>query len=117
MPIEFQIDHDRRLVSARASGPLVDHDLFDYQKNVWSRPEVAGFNELIDMSAVEKIDYPSPARVQQLATFSAAMDAAAPPSKLAIVAPDHLSFGLGRMYQTYRGLEERSTKEVRVFRT
>jgi len=33
------------------------------------------------------------------------------------VAPADLVFGLGRMYETYRGLNERSTKEVAVFRT
>ncbi len=78
---------------------------------------MAGYNELIDMSTVEKIDFTGPAHLRQLAALSAAMDVAAPPSKFAIVAPDHLSFGLGRMYEAYRGLEERSTKEVGVFRT
>lgn len=67
--------------------------------------------------SVEKIALPATARVQQLATLSAEMDAAASPSKLAIVAPDDLAFGLGRMYEIYRELHPRSTKEVKVFRT
>ena len=55
--------------------------------------------------------------MMQLARLSAAMDAGAPPSKLAVVAPQDLAFGLGRMYQAHRDLESRSTKQVGVFRT
>jgi hypothetical protein len=116
MPIEFQIDHQRRLVIARAHGILAGQDLFDYQKSVWSRPDVAGYSELIDMSGVESIEAPTGQRIRQLASLSAAMDAETR-SKFAIVASDEFAFGLGRMYETYRGLEEGSTKEVRVFRT
>jgi len=39
------------------------------------------------------------------------------PSKFAIVAPQALPFGLGRMYEMYREMNEHSTKQVRVFRT
>jgi hypothetical protein len=38
-------------------------------------------------------------------------------SRFAIVAPADVAFGLGRMYQAYRTLDRRSTKEVGVFRT
>lgn len=117
MPIEYQIDFERRLVIAKGVGTVADPDIFDYQKQVWSRPEVLGFNELVDMSAVIKIDPPSAERVQQLAALSVKMDAGAPASKFAIVAPDHLAFGLGRMYEIYRSLEAGSKKKVGVFRT
>jgi len=53
MPIEYHIDHGRRLVLASASGKLTAEDFFNYQRNVWSLPEVRGFNELVDMSKVE----------------------------------------------------------------
>jgi hypothetical protein len=45
------------------------------------------------------------------------MDQPRTSTKFAIVAPDDLAFGLGRMYGAYRRLDERSTKEVGVFRT
>jgi hypothetical protein len=39
MPIEFEIDHDRRLVLARGHGVLIDSDVFGYQR---ARSDVPG---------------------------------------------------------------------------
>jgi len=117
MPIEHAIDHARRLVIARGRGTLTDQDIFGYQSAVWSNAEVAGYDELMDMTDVEHIRLQSMDRVQQLAKVSAGMDAPSSTSKFAIVAPDDVAFGLGRMYQTYRSLDKRSTKEVGVFRS
>jgi hypothetical protein len=78
---------------------------------------VAGYDELIDMRDVERIELPSPDRVMDLARYSARMEGSTLPSKLAIIAPKDLAFGLGRMYQAQRGLEHRSTKQVGVFRS
>ena len=119
MPIVYWIDHSRRLVVARGVGVFTETDAFEYQRRVWSRPAVAGYSEVIDMSRVETIETRDPAGpgVQALATESAGMDARGTSSKLAIVAPDELAFGLGRMYEAYRGMDARSTKEVGVFRS
>ena len=118
MPIDYQIDVARRRVVATAHGTLTDSDVFDYQRAVWSRPEVAGFDEVVDMRAVKIVELPRPGgeRLRELAGTSASMDAATS-SRFAIVAPDDLAFGLGRMYAAYRGVDPRSTKEVHVFRT
>jgi hypothetical protein len=116
MPIEHTIDHERRRVVARGRGILTDQDVFDYQRGVWSLPEVAGYDELVDMSGIEGIDLPSIDRVRELAQLSAAMDEGAPPSRLAIVAPKDYAFALGRLYEAYRGLDQRSRKHVIVFR-
>jgi hypothetical protein len=117
MPIEYEIDHDRRLVRARGVGKLTDQDIFEYQRTVWGRADIAGYGELIDMSDVTTIALPSVDRVQDLATLSASMDHSGDKSKLAIVAPEDLAFGLGRMYQVHRHADGRSTKEVGVFRS
>lgn len=117
MPIEHTIDHERRRVVARGRGILTDQDVFAYQRGVWSLPEVAGYDELVDMSGIEGIDLPSIDRVRELAQLSAAMDEGAPPSRLAIVAPKDYAFALGRLYEAYRGLDQRSRKHVTVFRT
>lgn len=116
MPIEYQIDHDRRLVLAKGTGAIVGDDLFAYQREVWSRPEVAGYNELADMSEVQNFVQPNSERIRKLAELSASMDVSTS-SRFAIVAPQALAFGLGRMYEIYREMNEHSTKEVRVFRT
>ena len=74
MPIDYGIDRERRLVVAAPFGVMTDEDTFGYQRDVWSLPEVAGFDELIDMSAVESIALPSAKRVEDLARLSAQMD-------------------------------------------
>lgn len=116
MPIEYRIDHEQRLVVARGTGPLCHADFFGYQRNVWSRPEVQGYNELVDVRDAEFLTTPSADELRQLAMLSAAMDLPTQPSKLAIVAPQDFAFGLGRMYEAYRELSTGGTKEVKVFR-
>ena len=117
MPIEYRIDHERRLVIATGHGVLTLEDILGYQEDVWSRPELSGYNELIDMSRVEQIASPSIGGVRDLAKFSARMDTPSLSSRFAIVAPTDLAFGLGRMYEAYRSLDGRSTKQVGVFRS
>jgi hypothetical protein len=117
MPIAYRVDHEHRVVLAVGTGVITDADVFGYQREVWSRPDVSGFDELIDMSLVTEIIVPSSDRVRDLATLSATMDEKGTTSRFAIVAPADVAFGLGRMYQAYRGLDRRSTKEVGVFRT
>jgi hypothetical protein len=116
MPINYTIDREHRVVIATAHGALTAEDIFGYQKSVWSQPDVAGFDELVDMTRVHHIVEPSAERIQDLAKLSAGMDAPAK-SRFAIVAPDDLAFGLGRMFASFRRIEEASTKSVGVFRT
>ena len=117
MPIDFVIDHEQRLIMTKAHGTMTHEDIKGYQQAIRSRPELNGYNELVDMSQVEHIALQSIERVRELATRSAEMDGDSPPSRFAIVAPTGEASGLGRMYQTYRSLDQRSKKEVGVFRT
>jgi hypothetical protein len=117
MPFVYSIDHTRRLVLAYARGVVSAEDVLSYQREVWSRPDVAGYNELVDMSAAERIVVPSGESVRELAALSASMDSPSTPSRFAIVAPTGVEFWLARMYEARRGMEERSTKQVGVFRT
>ena len=117
MPIAHRIYHEHRLVIAAAYGVLTDEDVFGFQNDVWSRPDVAGYNELGDMTYIEDIDIPSIHRVQDLAMTAAEMDPTDTTSRFAIVAPEDLGFGLGRMFQAYREMAKESRKEVGVFRT
>jgi hypothetical protein len=117
MPIRYRIDHGLKLVVAAGYGDFASEEVFRYQRDVWSRPEVAGYNELVDMSHVTHIELPSPDNIKKLARLAAEMDLPGASSKFAIVAPANLSFGLGRMFQTHRELDPRSTKQVAVFKT
>jgi len=117
MPIEFEIDHARRLVRAKAVGNLTAEDLFKYQHQVWSLPEVRGYNEIVDMTDIREIVSPSHEKLVQLSRFSAQMDDRNTPAKFAIVASDTFAYGLAQLYESYRNLNPRSTKNVCVFRT
>ena len=117
MPIVYRIDHENRVVLAAGHGVLQTEDFFGYQKTVWSRPDVQGYDELVDMSGVTDMPTASTDRIKELATLAAAMDPKATSSRFAIVASADIAYGLGRMFQAYRDLNPRSTKEVSVFRT
>jgi hypothetical protein len=117
MPIRVHIDLERRVVFARAVGVLTDDDIFSYQRSVWSRPEVAGFDELWDAGSVERIALPSADRVRDLAVLAASMDAPETSSRLAIVATTDFAYGLGRMFEMHRESDTKSRKEVNVFRS
>ena len=115
MPLEYRIDHERRLVLARASGVLTDDEVFEYQYSAWVRAEVAGYDELVDMTDVKRVALPSVDRMRALARLSAGMDSGQQ-SKFAIVAPGDVAFMLGRLYKAIRGVTG-GTRQVGVFRT
>ena len=117
VPLDYHIDHSIRLVHATGRGRLTDQDVFGYQLEVWSRAEVAGFDELVDMTAVEHIDVPSSERMKELVRVAATADPPSRPSKFAIVAPDRLAYDLAQFFKVYRELDPRSTKTVSVFRS
>jgi hypothetical protein len=117
MPITYRIDHEKRVILARGYGSFTDADVFEYQRAVWSRQDVAGYDELIDMTYVSDIQLPSGQRVRELASMAAHMDHPSASSRFAIVAPQDVAYGMGRMFQAYRGSENGSTKDVGVFRT
>lgn len=118
MPITYHIDHEHRLVRARATGTLTKDDAFAYQREVWSQPEVRGYNQLIDATTMEHVDIPFPSAdaMRELAALAAGMDDPGVRTRFAIVAVSAFTYGLARMYATYRALDPRSTREVHVFR-
>lgn len=117
MPMTYTIDTPARLVTARPAGRLTLEDLLAYQREVWSRPETTGFDEVVEMDEVTRIDSGTPAELRQLASLAAAMDRLRGPSRLAIVAEADFHYGLARMYKTFRDDSPGSTRETQVFRT
>jgi len=117
MPIEYHVDHGRRLVLISASGKLTEEDIFNYRRKVWSLPDVRGFNELVDASKLEEISSLTIEKISELAKLSAKMDDNTISTKLAIVASDTFLYGMGRLYEAFRTVNPKSTKKVSVFRT
>jgi len=116
MAIRYQIDDEHRVVVTTGHGVLTDQEVFEYKQSVWSHARLAGYDELLDMTAVDRIDIPSTERLRELARLSAAMDVPVP-SRVAIVANDLVTTGIARMYELFRELDPRSTRQVSVFRT
>jgi hypothetical protein len=117
MPLVFRLDREARVVVAAGYGTLTDVEVFEYQSKIFALDEAIGYDELVDLTHVTEIALPSTDRVRELASLAVGMDATHGNSKLGIVAPGDLAFALGRMFQTTRGLDPRSTTEVGVFRT
>jgi hypothetical protein len=117
VPLNYWVDHRQRLVVAKGVGLISDDEVFTYQREAWSTPELAGYVELVDFSDVERIDLPSIDRIRELAELAAGMDPNLGSLKLAVVATRDFAYGLARMYETYRELQPGSAKPVGVFRT
>jgi len=117
LPISYRIVHEKKIVVARGYGVFTPADVSDYQHEVWSAPDVAGYDELVDMTHVSEVSLPSAQKIRELASIAARMDEPSAPSRFAIVAPGDLAFGLGRMFQVYREADARSSKKVGVFRS
>ncbi len=116
MPIKYEIDPSRRIVFARAVGSLTKKDFFSYQKEVWSGPGVEHYDECVDMTEATDVEGATSRNLEALAVLSVKTDAARS-SKLAIIATKDLFFGLGRMYETYRGMQPDNSRRVGIFRT
>lgn len=116
MPLVYRVDHEARVVIAAGYGTLGEDDVFGHQREISARTDIAGYDQLADMTHVTQIALPHPDRVADLATEAAGMDATHGPAKLAIVAPGDLAFGIGRMYKARREMDPRTTMEVGVFR-
>jgi hypothetical protein len=118
LPIDFEILKGVKIVLARAHGTLTADDMMSYQRTVWSDPNVIGYDEIVDVTAVESFAHePNSGRARVLADLSAKMDFVNQSRKFAIVAADDAAFGLGQTYQTLREANPQSRKEVKVFRT
>ncbi|MCK6474306.1 MAG: hypothetical protein L6R28_21520 [Planctomycetes bacterium] len=117
MPIEYRIEHERRLVIATGSGSVTHMDIMTYQRACWTRGDVQGYDELVDFTAVRELGPSSVESVREIAEVAVTMDPPEGGSKFAIVAPDDLAFALGRMYEVYREMVPGSKKEVAVFHT
>ena len=93
---------------------MTDEALLDYQKTVWSDPKIHGFDELIDFKAVEKIEVTTPG-LEAVASLAAGMDEAVGSSRFAIVVGGGLAYGLSRMYEAFREMEEKSSRKLEIF--
>lgn len=117
MPLTYEIDRSRRIVFTQAIGILTAQDIFAYQKEVWSDPELRSYDECVDMSAVTSIEGATEMNMRALAELSVQADNSAMPTKFAIIAAKDLHYGLARMYETYRSMQQKNARYISIFRT
>ena len=114
MTFSVSINRSRQFVWTTWNNTVTDELLCEYQRSVWGDPSIVGYDELEDLRAVTAFSA-TPAGLRRLASIAAGMDDPDCRSKFAMVTSTNMGFGLARMYEAYRELDPRSTKEVAVF--
>ena len=114
MTFSVSINRSRQFVWTTWNNTVTDELLCEYQRSVWGDPSIVGYDELDDFRAVTVFSV-TPAGLRRLASVAAGVDDPDCCSKAAIVTRTSTEFGLARMYEAYRELEPRTTKEVAVF--
>ena len=110
MSAQYRIDSERRVIFSSATGVLTDEDLHEHQAQLLADPFFdPGFDQLWDFTRVSAVEV-SPEALRHLA-HSRSYKASA---RRAVVAPDDLRFGMGRMFQL---LHDEAPEELRVFRS
>ena len=99
MPIDIEIDHERRIEFATGHSDLDENDVAGFLRAAWSRDnaKLAGYDALIDLTKIERIAYQSAEQMQRLASMAADMDTKHAEGRIAIVAESEMSFGLAHM--------------------
>jgi hypothetical protein len=119
MPALHKIDDDIRLITTIWCGEASDSELIDallkYQRDIKGRFGYSSYNEIVDFSNASGFTL-STNGIRQLAQIAAKTDVQGTKTKLAIITGSLMAFGLGRMYEAYRSLLPRVSKDVRVFK-
>ena len=117
MPISVETFDDLKLVIARVTGVMTAEEMMNYQLETWSKRQVVGYDEIVDVTAVEGFNYEGPSKIKEVTHISARMDWANFSRKMAIIAVSDLAVGMARMYQSYRDNETIGRKEIMIFKT
>jgi hypothetical protein len=113
MPIAHHYDAELRTLFVEFSGEVSEAELVDVARKLASDPAIPpGHRELVDLTGIRNTDVSS-ATLRRVAYIYAEADQRPEESRVAIVAPADLYYGLSRMYEAFR---EPSRLVIRVFR-
>ncbi len=119
MPAKHIVDVEARLLITTWEGDATDMDfiegLKEYQKNIQSKSEYHGFNEIINFTGIASIKLTA-SGLKRIGSIASTTDSKNISTKLAFIVSSNLAYGLVRMYEAYRSLSRNSTKLVRVFK-
>lgn len=112
MPVEFQLEIEKRRLRVRWIGPVSGHAMLEADIEFREKPQTgfeADFDQLIDMRAATIGDIPT----ETLQVLTSKPPAFARSSRRALVVPSDLGYGLSRMWEQMRTDE---AGDIRVFR-
>jgi hypothetical protein len=119
MPANHYIDEEEKIIFTEWCGEPSDSDLVEalniYFRDIKNRPELDGFNELVNFSNTKGLKLSITALIE-LGKIASKFDKPTD-TKLAIVVNSSLAYGLARMYGIYRNHNPQSRKEAQVFRS
>ncbi|HJZ49099.1 MAG TPA: hypothetical protein VKE41_18105 [Roseiflexaceae bacterium] len=113
MGIIYRIDPNQRIVFTYIEGTVTDDDIAPYVDAVWRDLAGAVFDGLIDASAVKLVAI-TRRGIQRSANLTTRLNRTRARYRVAIVAPQDIVYGVGRMVEVYR---EGTLGAVQVFRT
>jgi hypothetical protein len=112
MPILYEVDRDARLMTTRASGRVTPAMLFEYLDAIIADPANEQCDELMILDDID-IESISSADVRALAQRASELSQDEK-FRFAVVAARDADFGMVRMFQAFRELDEH---RMSVFRT
>jgi len=94
LPISYDIDGEKRLVTSRLWGAVTDAEVFDHNRRLRVDPRFdPAYRQLIDLTGIEEI------KVSTDMVNRTAMDQYFNPgTRRAFIAPDDTAFGMARMF-------------------
>jgi hypothetical protein len=111
MPAFYKIDKERRLVLSSASGVFSLADALSHQQKLSQDPDFdPSFSQIADFTQVTQVNL-SASDVRELAQRSVF----SPQSRRALLVPNDLAYGLGRMFEILR--ENQGETGIRIFRS
>lgn len=114
MPIDFELDPDRQLVTFHHVGDVTDDELLTFYKEFFDGPKTGDYLKLLILLEQTKSFGRSSAALRSLAEILQEASERDPAErKAAVVAPEDHSFGMARMYEAFSGSVP---WEFRVFR-
>lgn len=119
MPATHHIDNQAKLIITTWDGDAVDTELIEtinaYQSEIQVNPEYIDYNEVVNFSAVKSIRL-TPQGIKNIGNIAAKTDDYKENSKLALIVSSNIAFNFARMYASYRQAQNRSSKEIRIFK-
>jgi hypothetical protein len=116
MAIEYGIDREQKLLLLKGLETVTVDDVLAYLRDVVERPDVAGFNGLVDLSGASEIVIGMMGKIQLFGQLSKTLDGRWSSSRMAILTSTDDRFGLDGLYATLQGLKPEGAKQVSVFR-